>query len=108
MLFLGVLALLVAMPGCQSAEPATLHGASRSIVFDAPDLRCRLEATPHNELPWYASRNDFLPTVLAGTRSPIYERSVNVTIDRRTVHGNTIRDHYNSSTYRHTVFESIR
>jgi len=46
--------------------------------------------------------------VLAGTRSPIYERSENVTIDRRTVHGNTIRDHYNRSTYRHTVFESIR
>ena len=108
--FLGVLSLAVSF-GCQSKSQATTGKPTipkPSMVFDSLTLRSLVAEARGEKLPWYADRKDQRRSVLAGSRSPIYERAVNVTIDQQRSHGNRIHDDYNSVTYRQRVIEITR
>ena len=105
-----VLAPIAAVFGCQSVESTRSRPMMNrpSMVFDAPPIRRLVEGTNQEDHPWYSYRNDRRLTTFAGRRGPVYERTVNVTIDRQTIHGDAIRDHYQNVTYRSTVSELVR
>lgn len=82
-----------------SGQPRTPR-TTRTLALDSPRLHRLNDEQPGDVIPWYASRNDQQPTVIAGVRSPTFENFTTYTYDRQWQSGSTVRDHYHSTSYR--------
>ena len=77
------------------------RGAARSLVLTTPGVR-NAQLLPPTYEPWYISRNDMGPSVVAGYEEPEYSSSVTYTRDRRSIYNGRVRDHFDETTYRRT------
>ena len=114
---LAAVAVLVLLGGCHSHPSAfserddwplyDIRGNARSLSLTSTPVRNAQLLPPLYE-PWYASRNDVGPSVVAGYDAPSYSSSVTYTRDRQSVRNGRVYDDYDETTYRRTFRESFR
>ncbi len=107
--------LVLMMQAC-SAPPAPAVDAGpvdgphgfRSMAFDSAAQRDALAVNPIYTAPWYASRNDNLPSVTVGYESPRVESTFVRTYDFQTQTSGRVFDNFRQNTYTTSARESIQ
>ena len=91
------LMLITVLAGCSQAPPIDSVLAGHAFVY--PGRPMVLDATARtNQQAWYAGRNDYEKSVLAGYELLRYSQSDNRTYDRQHQNNGNVRDHYWSLT----------
>ncbi len=108
---LALTALVIAAAGCCQQPPfVSESNQPRSLVFAPRHVerwsRSYTERT--GELPWFADRNDVLPSTSGGYQSATLDQTVTYTRDYQSQSGRRVYDNYTSTTYRSRAVESIR
>ncbi|MCE9590696.1 MAG: hypothetical protein K8S99_09255 [Planctomycetes bacterium] len=82
----------------------------RPLATDSQRLCKTIEQASYDPetLPWYAARNDHRLATYAGHQTPTYEQSATLTYDRQSSSNGRVYDHFNSTTYRSSVRETVR
>lgn len=71
------------------------------LITSSPSLvQPMVEADAAAGLPWYATRRDVQPSVLAGVRSPQNELATTYTYDRQSFHSGRVTNHFYETTIR--------
>jgi len=93
-------------PDDDAARPNLEDRHDESVTLMTPRLRKlyrnRALASADDRLPWYAARNDALPSTYAGFQSRRVEEVHRFTRDRFDSFGGRVHDNYNRTTYRHS------
>lgn len=88
------------------------HYYGRSLATSSPQQARLVQQTgvdaPQGGLPWYAARNDALPTTYAGYESATVEYIHTRTYDRQRSFGNHVRNDYTRRTHSTTVRQIVR
>lgn len=83
------------------ARPASLLAPMLPMTATAEDAS--FPGTPAR--PWYYDRNDYGPSVVRGTQTPIVERVETWTYDRQSSSHGEVRDRYHQTTRRQRVYQ---
>lgn len=86
------------------------QGEARSLTFDSPQMQQLQHMQPWltAENAWYTGRLDSRSSVIAGSRSRIFEVTEVRSRDRITSSDGDVKDNYSQSTSRYRYFESVR
>ena len=108
---IGVCALLLilAVAGCATGPRERAYVQPRSMVFNSARMQRLEHRQPTSDAtPWYATRNDSGPQVIAGVESRRFERVIERTHDRRFHHDGHVHDRYYRNIHRQEVYERVR
>mgnify|MGYP006908278371 CR=1 FL=1 len=98
--------------GALAACSPQSHYYGRSLATSSPQQARLVQRTavdaPAGALPWYAARNDALPTTYAGYESATVEYIHTRTYDRQRSFGNHVRNDYTRRTHSTTIRQIVR